>query len=214
MKSMKIFTTEFTETRREQLDLRRCSHSQQGKGSKELNADVTRVFTALYFGVLGGLLSFLGSREFGMRHGGFVGLFIVLAVLAAGCAGQGNRLRMFDAGIVPAELYPGEKSGLVTVQVRDKRGVIARIDGTIEGYTSRDTDVVHLTDDGKDFDRVAGDGIWSWGVEVPFTAPAGEYVLELRAYDADGKQVAVETSDGGTVPLTESVRVVILNPEE
>ena len=72
------------------------------------------------------------------------------------------------------------------MEVKDKNAVIDRI----EGVVIEDPRITfRLRDDGEEPDAKAGDGVWSMKVDVPFTAPDGEFNLEFTAYRSDGQPV-------------------------
>jgi hypothetical protein len=129
---------------------------------------------------------------------------VVVLVAGAGCARQ--RLAMMDARSDPAKLSPGD-DGLILVRVIDTQGVVAAVTATVREYP---TMVLDLNDAGTEGDKVAGDGIWSFAVEVPGGAPAGVYNWDFAAYDANGNPVKVTTKEGAEKSLIAETAVEIL----
>jgi hypothetical protein len=134
------------------------------------------------------------------------GVAVVVLVLGAfsGCAR--TRLAMMDARSDPAKLAPGDE-GLICVRVMDTEGVVAAITATVREYP---TMVLDLNDNGEDGDAIAGDGIWSFAVEVPDAALAGVYNWDFAAFDASGNPVKVTTEEGGEEPLDAETAVEIV----
>jgi hypothetical protein len=129
---------------------------------------------------------------------------VAVLVLGAGCARQ--RLAMMDARSDPAKLSPGDE-GLICVRVIDTQGVVAAVTATVREYP---TMIVDLNDSGEEGDKVAGDGVWSFAVEVPGAALAGVYNWDFDAYDANGNPVKVVTKEGAEESLTAETAVEIL----
>jgi hypothetical protein len=132
------------------------------------------------------------------------GVALVVLVLGAGCARQ--RLAMTEAGSDPAKLHPGD-AGLICVVVIDTEGVVAAVTATVREYP---TMVLDLNDSGEEGDAIAGDGVWSFAIEVPGGAPAGVYNWDFAAYDANGNPVKVTTKEGAEESLTAETSVEIL----
>jgi hypothetical protein len=59
-----------------------------------------------------------------------------------------------------------------------------------------------LLDTGDRGDRVARDGIWSFGLNLPLSADSRQYSIRVVAYDKNGDVVSVENERGERVPLT------------
>ncbi len=132
------------------------------------------------------------------------GVAVVVLALGAGCARQ--RLAMMDARSDPAKLSPGDE-GLVCVLVLDTQAVVAAVTASVREYP---TMVVDLNDNGEEGDKVAGDGVWSFAIEVPEAASAGVYNWDFAAYDANGNPVKVTTEEGAEESLTAETAVEIL----
>lgn len=115
----------------------------------------------------------------------------------AGCNTLAGQPQLRRAEIVPSDLNPGG-SAVVTVDIRDRQGVVARV----EGVVVEDPRITfRLMDDGREPDAKAGDGIWSMTVDVPFQAPPGAYILEMTAYSSDGMPLTVRDKKGTVAPL-------------
>ena len=122
----------------------------------------------------------------------------------SGCATQ--RLALMDAKSVPAKLSPGDDA-VICVKVIDPKGVVAAVTATVREFP---TFIMDLNDSGEEGDNVAGDGVWSFAVEVPGEAPAGVYNWDFAAFDANGDPVKVTTEDRGEEPLTAETVVEIV----
>lgn len=137
-------------------------------------------------------------------------LSLSLATMALGCNTVGSQPEIQRAVIEPGTLKPGD-SAVITLEVVDKNAIIERI----EGVVVEDPRITfRLRDDGEAPDLQALDGIWSMKVDVPFTAPEGDFKLEFTAYRSDGQPVPVRDSSGDIVSLSESLAVVITYGEE
>jgi len=125
---------------------------------------------------------------------------IVLAVVAAGtltgCAT--GKLAFTRAAVVPAEVSLG-KSSVLSVSIAGPRNKVKSVIATVREFPEME---VELFDDGEEGDEVAGDGIWSFRLEVPMTAPPGAYHFDIRAYAADGTEITVKSGTGEHVPLS------------
>lgn len=139
---------------------------------------------------------------------GFVTLLGGLLLMTGGCA-TSRVPAITAAGVSPADLHPGQ-TALITVDVRDYHGIVAKIEGTVEGYPER---TFRLRDDGVAPDAVAEDGTWTMDVSVPFTAPAGEHVIHFRAMDSQGRVIPVPDSDGNASELSTDIHVSITYPD-
>ena len=138
--------------------------------------------------------------------------FYVLAVAAlaampllAGCNSMGGVPQFVGAVISPIELHPGD-TALVTIDVKDKNGIIDAISGVIDEEPSRS---LKLHDDGQEGDLKAGDSTWSLAVKVPLQAPPGTFNLTFTAYRSDGVAVPVRGNDGTIESLAVHMPLVI-----
>jgi len=145
-----------------------------------------------------------------MKHIAFAATVLVVVGLLAGCNTLGRQPKLRDASMAPALVKPGD-TGLITVKLNDKRDVVARIEGVVRGYERRK---LELYDDGANEDKKAGDGVWTLQVDVPYEAPAGQFLVELTAYNDKGEPVLVKNEKGNVVPLTDTCEVVIALPPE
>ncbi|UCG55945.1 MAG: hypothetical protein JSU70_13860 [Phycisphaerales bacterium] len=132
------------------------------------------------------------------------GLILMVLVVSAGCAQQ--QLAMMDAKSEPAK-FPAGAATIVSVRVVDPEGVVAKVTATVREYTPM---VLDLNDGGEDGDKVAGDGVWSVGFDVPGEADAGEYHWDFEAFDANGDPVKVATDEGDEELLTAEAVVEVL----
>lgn len=132
-------------------------------------------------------------------------LALGLVSLLAGCNSLGGVPEFKAGGIVPAQLFPGD-TALITVEVKDKNGIIHAITGVVKEDPSLQ---LKLRDDGLEGDVTAGDSIWSLAVTVPPSTPDGAVNLTFTAYRNDGVPVPVR-GEGGTIsPLTLELPLVI-----
>ncbi|MCC6486884.1 MAG: hypothetical protein IT364_05230 [Candidatus Hydrogenedentes bacterium] len=134
----------------------------------------------------------------------------LLVVAALGCNTLGRQPKLQDATIDPATLKPGD-SAVITVKVVDKQHIIDRIVGVVLEDTRMKLPVY---DNGVAPDAKAGDGIWSLQVDVPPMALAGQFTLELTAFNSKGEAIEVRKSKHETGPLTATCTWVITAPPE
>lgn len=134
--------------------------------------------------------------------------WIGVVCVLAGCNTLGRQPQLQQAMIAPPQLKPGD-SAVVSVHVQDKHYLVRRVEGFVREEPSIK---FKLKDDGVAPDAKAGDNIWTLQVDVPFTAPAGDFTLELTAYRADGTPVPVRDKSGKTGLLTVAIPVIIRNP--
>lgn len=132
-------------------------------------------------------------------------LAVGLVSLMAGCNSLGGVPEFKAGGIVPAQLVPGD-TALITVEVKDKNGIIHAITGVVKEDPSLQ---LRLRDDGQEGDVTAGDGIWSLAVTVPPVTPAGAVNLTFTAYRKDGVPVPVRSAGGTISPLALDLPLVI-----
>lgn len=135
---------------------------------------------------------------------------MTLVVLATGCMSVPKRPAIFSAAIVPSDLKPGD-SAIMTVEVRDKFGLIQRVEGIVK---EDPTVVFELHDDGITPDDRAGDGIWSLQVDVPFNAPPGDFEVTVNAYNANGEPILITNEEGEVSPLMASFGLIIRFPPD
>lgn len=126
----------------------------------------------------------------------------------AGCNTMSGQPRFESAVITPAALEIGQ-SGLVTVKVKDKHGIITQISGSVQGDQRYK---LTLNDSGVEGDAAAGDGVWSLQVDARQEAPPGDFMMEFTAYRSDGAPVTVRSREGGIAALRAQVPVRILEP--
>lgn len=142
-----------------------------------------------------------------MKRGIFaLGIVVLLAALG-GCNTMGRQPQFQQAVITPDQLKPGD-TATIQVEVKDRHDIVQQVEGVVqEDPTIR----LKLHDDGQEPDMKAGDDVWVLEVDVPYQAPAGDFLLHLTAYRADGTAVPVKTKEG-TQPLSADVPLKILNP--
>lgn len=137
-------------------------------------------------------------------------LMVVALVAAAGCVTQSRQPVMRDAQLSSPELKP-EESTLLTVKLKDKYGIVKRVEGVVR----EDPRIkIKLNDAGETGDAKAGDGIWSRQVDVPFHAAPGEFTLDITAYNSKGDPILVKTKEGDVAPLAATCKVVIKSATE
>jgi hypothetical protein len=135
---------------------------------------------------------------------------ILLTTLVAlgtlsGCNTIAGQPSIREATIKPNELTPGG-TALVTMAISDKHGVVDRVEGVVQ---EDDRITLKLRDDGEGPDETAGDNVWSLDVEVPPTAPPGEFILELTAFRSDGLPVQIRDKGGNVSTLSATVPLII-----
>lgn len=129
--------------------------------------------------------------------------------MAPGCSTVPRQPEINRAQIEPAELKPGD-SALISVELQDKFSIVSRVVGIVKEDPSIQFE---LKDDGLPPDEAANDGTWSILVDVPFNAPPGEFVFDIKTYDESGGEVLVLDEEGNTVPLGSSFGLVIRFPQ-
>lgn len=137
----------------------------------------------------------------------FAGLVLAVAALAAfsGCQTFSGVPSIAKAAITPPELKPGD-SALITVEVKDRHKIV----DTVKGVVKEEPRItLTLRDDGQQKDVKAHDGVWSLWVDVPLTAPPGDFLVEFTAFRKDGTPVPVRDKQGHTTPLKTSLPLVI-----
>ena len=135
-------------------------------------------------------------------------IVLVLAAVApllAGCTTIPKRPELLSAEIIPNALKPGD-SAVVRVAFQDRFSIIDHVHGQIPEDPSI---VFRLRDNGIDPDEMANDDVWTLLVDVPFNAPAGEFSLELTAYNSDDRPILVQNSYREVEPLKTSVTLTI-----
>lgn len=134
---------------------------------------------------------------------------VVLGILLSGCATHLKQPSLAEAVMTPRDLKPGDAS-LITVKVNDQFGIVK----TVEGRVLEDTTITfYFRDDGTKSDAIAGDGIWTMKVQVPFNAPPGGFTFEIQAFDQNGTLVVVHDENKEAVPLSISFTLNITYPE-
>lgn len=127
------------------------------------------------------------------------------ALLIQGCNSLGGQPQFVETGINPNQLKPGDEA-LITVKLKDKHQVVQGIEGVVQEDQRITFD---LNDRGEQADAAAGDGVWTFGVKVPFQAPEGQFMLDLTAYRSDGNPVPVRDKEGNVTALQSTVPLVI-----
>lgn len=140
-----------------------------------------------------------------MKHIGLPVLAAAAMMLFAGCNTLSGQPEIIKAGIYPNQLRPGDEA-LITVELKDKHNVVRAIEGVVQEDQRITFD---LNDLGEQADEKAGDGLWTFGVKVPFQAPDGKFLLDLTAYRSDGNPVSVRDKDGNVIALQRTVPLVI-----
>jgi hypothetical protein len=118
--------------------------------------------------------------------------------LLAGCNSLGGVPEFTGAEISPVALRPGD-TALIVVDVKDKNGIVAAVNGTIEEWPDL---TLTLHDDGQEGDVKAGDGTWSLAVQVPSQVDPGSFNLTFTAYRGDGVAVPIRAEDGTITSLS------------
>lgn len=137
------------------------------------------------------------------------GIVLMLSVLS-GCVGEPRQPKLFNPTISQSRLAPGE-TAIVTVEIRDKFGVVDRVDGIVKEDA---TITFRLKDDGIPPDREADDGVWTIQVDVPFNAPPGDFEFEITGYDSNGNIVVIRDELNEAAPLSTSFEVQIRYGDE
>lgn len=130
---------------------------------------------------------------------------VLAAMLAAGCNTMGGQPNFERATISPSQLMPGDMA-LITIEPNDKDGIIHRIEGIVQEDPRQP---LELNDEGLDGDEIAGDGVWSLGVDVPPLALGGTYTVEFTAYRRDGTPVPIRDKEGNVSPLSTVITIQI-----
>ena len=135
-------------------------------------------------------------------------ILLALAAVCAGCSSLPKPPSIKQATITPPQLMPGD-TAYITVAIQDRFGIVHRVAGSVK----EDPAVTfQLRDDGQPPDEAADDDIWSLQVDVPFSAPAGQFQIDLTAFDSDGAVIAVRDENGDAVPLQATLSLGIRWP--
>lgn len=126
-------------------------------------------------------------------------------LVLAGCNTTNSQPSMRDAMVTPAQLQPGG-SALLTVKISDRNNVVQRVEGVVKEYPQM---VLPLYDDGTHGDVEADDNVWTLKVDVDFQAAAGQFTVEVKAYDGKGRVVVVRDPKTGDTPLIATAQVAI-----
>ncbi len=133
-----------------------------------------------------------------------VGL-VATTLFLAGCQTFSGAPRIASAAITPAELKPGD-TAVITVNVKDRHRLVDRVQGVVK---EEPRITFNLHDDGLKGDKKAKDHEWSMQVDVPITAPPGEFLLEFTALRGDGTPVPVRDKKGHVTQLKTTLPLVI-----
>jgi len=138
--------------------------------------------------------------------------FVVIALLGfvSACNTLPQNTVVIGAHITPSELGPGD-SATMSVELQDPLSRVRQVQGIIKQDPSL---IFNFKDDGISPDRVAGDGIWTIQVDVPFNAPPGDFEFEIIAYDSDGEVVVIHDENNEAAPLSMSFGLVIEYPKD
>ncbi len=105
-------------------------------------------------------------------------------------------LAFFWARAEPKVARP-EGTVLIEAKLSDPWREVVSIKATLKGGSFS----FDLIDKGNGGDRVARDGIWSFGLKLPEEPDARRYGVKIVAYDKNGEIVTVEDEGGKTLPL-------------
>ena len=134
--------------------------------------------------------SFTRGGRCKMRSGTWATLCLLALVglslgAVSGCATQ--RLAMTDAKVEPAELSWGDEA-VISVRLIDPTGKVKVVTA---GVRELPEVLIGLNDSGEWGDKVAGDGLWSHLIGIPWDAPVGSFHWDFQAYDARGNVIKV-----------------------
>jgi len=124
--------------------------------------------------------------------------------VAPGCATR--KLAFTNATVSPVEVAVG-KSSILRVNISDPRGIVKSVVATVREVPEM---AIQMFDDGLEGDETAGDGVWSFRLDVPPTAAPGTYHFDIRAYDETGAEIMVKLDAGIYVPLSTQTSVAIV----
>lgn len=123
------------------------------------------------------------------------------ALALTGCNTLAGQPHFREAAISPAAVPQGQ-AAVITASLKDKNHTVAKVEGTVKEDPRLK---FKLRDDGKDPDKKAGDGTWTIKVDVPPTAPPGQFTVDLTAYNSKGQPVLVRPKDSGAQALAQSL---------
>jgi len=103
----------------------------------------------------------------------------------SGCVTQ--RLTMTDAKVEPAEVSWGDEA-VISVRVIDPEGKVKVVTA---GVRELPEVLIGLNDNAEWGDKVAGDGLWSHLIGIPWDTPVGLFHWDFQAYDAHGNVIKV-----------------------
>jgi len=139
-----------------------------------------------------------------------IALTAIALALLSGCYSFGQAPRFGQARVAPERVAPGT-TALITVGMDDTYGIVHRVEGVVPVEPPVR---IPLYDNGEHGDAEAGDGVWSYAVEVPDIAPPGSSEITFTAYTEDGLPVEVRTRDRRVVELQTALPFTIENPGE
>lgn len=131
--------------------------------------------------------------------------FLAVLPLLSACTTIPKRPRLLSAEIVPNVLKPGD-SAIVRATFQDRFSVIDHVHGRIP---EDPTIEFKLRDNGVAPDEMANDDVWTLLVDVPFNAPAGDFELELTAYNSEDQPILVQNSYREVEPLQTTLSLTI-----
>lgn len=133
------------------------------------------------------------------------GIVLLSMLMVMGCSG--TKLALEKARVDPSMLAPGDQA-VIIINVIDKDSVVANVTATVVEYPDI---VLNLNDNGENGDKVSGDGIWSYQIEVPGETDPGIYKFKFDAYDKNGKKLKITNDDGNIVPISAETAVEVTN---
>lgn len=141
----------------------------------------------------------------------FSRIIVVAALLGlvSACTTLPREPTVLAAHITPSELGPGD-TATMSVELQDPLDQVRKVQGIIKQDPSL---TFNFKDDGILPDAIAGDGIWTLQVDVPFNAPPGDFDLTISMLDEQGDPILVENELGEIQPLAASFSLVIRYPK-
>jgi len=125
--------------------------------------------------------------------------------VCAGCNSLAGMPKIQEVKVQPETPHPGDTLWLM-VNIKDKHGVVRRVEGTILADPRA---TFPLFDNGTNGDEKAGDGLWTLQAMIPPQLPPGDFEVEFAAYRSDGLPVEVRDESKKIVPLKASYLVVV-----
>lgn len=115
--------------------------------------------------------------------------FIIFSILLVSCAAK---LKVIESKAIPNVVAAGDEVKFM-VKVGGPADKIGSVTGTVREYPDFE---LELNDSGMEGDEKAGDGIWTYQVNIPMNAGSGKYHLEIEVKNKSGETLVSKEFEG------------------